>query len=93
MEFAQFPSLLFLSPSLPHPTPHLPFGYSLLPWDATSRNRLFCFVLFWSWLLAGASEGLRVREKCKPGPRRAERRTDGQITSLAIYSLELSANY
>lgn len=50
-----------LSPPLNPPSPS-PAGYSLLPRDATSRNRLF-FLLFWIWLLAGGAEEPRTLEK------------------------------
>lgn len=73
------PALLRLPPHLPPP------GCSLLPPDAASRNPFFpLLLLFWSWLLAGCAEGLRVLPKAGWGrssaarPCGAERRPYGR---------------
>lgn len=93
VEFAQFPSLLFLLPSLSPPLTPPPLGYSLLSPDATSRNPFFCCF--------GASFSLAAQRDCEcwtrrraggsarrppAGARGAERRTDGKPAGRTICS-------
>ena len=91
------PQPAFPSPSL-SPPPRPPAGYSLLPRDAASRNRLF-FLLFWIWLLAGGAEEPRTLEKnagsgLRPPPtgeipqgRAEDGRTDGRTDGRPHHQL------
>lgn len=76
-----------LSPPLTSPPPHLPpVGYSFLPRDATSRNRLFCCCFGAGFSLAAQRGCERWRgrraggaaRRPPAGPRGAERRTDSR---------------